>query len=56
MTFEGRNFLLIILIFVDDIIFRGNDHASDKFVEEMKNGFEMSMIGEMNFFLGLQIV
>ena len=48
--------MLIIVIFVDDIIFRGNDEASDKFVDEMKNEFEMSMIGEIKFFLGLQIV
>ena len=53
---EFENGLLIIVIFVDDIIFRGNDEASDKFAEEMKNEFEMSMIGEMKFFLELQIV
>ena len=40
---EIKNGLLIILIFVDDIIFGGNDEASDKFAEEIK------------FFLGLQI-
>ena len=44
------------MIFVDDIVFGGNDEESDKFAEEMKNEFEMSMIGEMKFFLGLQIV
>ena len=53
---EVENGLLIIVIFFDDIIFGGNDEASDKFSEEMKNEFEMSMIGEMDFFLGLQIV
>ena len=47
---EIENQLLIIVIFVDDIIFGGNDEASDKFVDEMKNEFEMSMISEMNFF------
>ena len=36
------------------IIFGGNDKASNKFLEDMKNEFEMSMIGEMNFFLGLK--
>ena len=44
--------LFIIVIFVDDIIFGGNDE-SDKFSKEMKNEFEMSMIGEMKFILGL---
>ena len=37
--------LMILVIFVDDIIFGGNDDESDKFVEEMKKEFEMSMIG-----------
>lgn len=50
---ETKNGLLIIVIFVHDIISGGNDKASDKFVEKMKNEFEMSMIGEMQFFLGL---
>ena len=47
---------MIIVIFVDDIIFGGNDEASDKFFEEIKNEFEMSMIGEMKLFLGFKIV
>ena len=46
--------LLIIIVFVDDIIFGGDDEASNKFSEDMKNEFEMSMIGEMKLFLGLQ--
>lgn len=54
-TKEIENGLLVIVIFVDDIIFRGEDEASDKFVDEMKTEFEMSMIGEMKYFLGLQI-
>ena len=53
---EVENGFLIIVIFVDDIIFGGNDEASDKFAEEMKNEFEIRMIGEMKFFLGLHIV
>ena len=47
---------MILVIFVDDIIFGGNDEESEKFAEEMKKEFEMSMIGEMKYFLGLQIV
>ena len=53
---EIEDGLLIIIVFVDDIIFGGNDEASNKWLEDMKNEFEMSMIGEMKFFLGLQIV
>ena len=47
---------MILVIFVDDIIFGGNDDESEEFAEEMKKEFEMSMIGEMKYFLGLQIV
>ena len=43
------------MIFLDDILFGGYHKASDKFVDEMKNEFEMSMIDEMKYFLGLQI-
>ena len=46
---------MIIVIFVDDIIFRRNDQASAKFPKKMKNEFEMRMIGEMRFLLRLQI-
>jgi hypothetical protein len=50
---EINDGLMILVIFVDDIIFGGNDDESDKFVDEMKKEFEMSMIGEMKYFLGL---
>ena len=53
---EIKDGLLIIIVFLDDIIFGGDDEASNKFLEDMKNEFGMSMIGEMKFFLGLQIV
>jgi len=48
--------LMIFVIFFDDTIFGGNCDESDKFAEEMKKEFEMSMVGEMKYFLGLQIV
>jgi hypothetical protein len=48
--------LVIVEIYVDDIIFGSdNDQLSQQFVESMQNEFEMSMLGEMKFFLGLQI-
>lgn len=50
---EIENGLLIMAIFFYHIIFGGSDEASDNFSKEMKNEFEMSMIGEMKFFLGL---
>lgn len=44
---NNDNGLLIVVVFVDDIIFGGNDEASNTFLEEIKKEFEMSMIGEM---------
>lgn len=46
--------LLIAQIYVDDIIFRAtlSDHAFS-FIEKMKKEFEMSIVGELNFFLRL---
>ncbi|WVZ80243.1 hypothetical protein U9M48_027735 [Paspalum notatum var. saurae] len=52
---HGKDFL-IVQIYVDDIIFGGSSHAlSSKFSEQMSMEFEMSMMGELQFFLGLQI-
>jgi hypothetical protein len=48
--------LLIILVYVDDIIFGCNkDSLVQWFASAMESEFEMSMIGELSFFLGLQI-
>jgi hypothetical protein len=47
---------LLVQIYVGDIIFGGSSHALvSKFLDLMSREFEMSMIGELNFFLGLQI-
>jgi hypothetical protein len=41
---------------VDDIIFGGSSNALvSRFLDLMSKEFEMSMMGELNFFLGLQI-
>ena len=48
--------ILLVQIYVDDIIFRStNDSLCKEFSQDMQNEFEMSMMGELNFFLGLQI-
>ena len=48
--------MVIIEIYVDDIIFGSdNDQLRQKFADSMQNEFEMSMLHEMKFFLGLQI-
>ena len=48
--------LFICQIYVDDIIFGStNQDFCEEFGEMMSRDFEMSMIGELSFFLGLQI-
>ena len=43
-------------IYVDDIIFGStNQDFCEEFDKMMASEFEMSMIGELNYFLGLQI-
>ncbi|GJT91026.1 retrovirus-related pol polyprotein from transposon TNT 1-94 [Tanacetum coccineum] len=47
--------ILLVLIYVDDIIFGlTNPVFSNRSAKLMKDNFEMSMMGEMKFFLGLQ--
>ncbi|XP_068641949.1 uncharacterized protein [Aristolochia californica] len=49
--------LFIVQNYVDDIIF-GSTNVSycDEFASIMKNEFEMSLMGELTFFLGLQVI
>ncbi|GJZ82826.1 retrovirus-related pol polyprotein from transposon TNT 1-94 [Tanacetum coccineum] len=48
--------LIIVQIYVDDIIFGSTcQDMCDEFAKIMHDEFEMSMMGELNFFLGLQI-
>jgi hypothetical protein len=43
-------------IYVDDIIFGGFSHSLvSSFQEMMENEFQMSMMGELTFFLGIQV-
>jgi hypothetical protein len=47
---------LLIELYIDDIIFGSiDDRLRHKFSKDMKNEFEMSLLGELSFFLGLQI-
>jgi hypothetical protein len=46
----------IVHVYVDDIVFGGLSHSSvARFAEDMSKEFEMSMMGELQFFLELQI-
>jgi hypothetical protein len=43
-------------VYVDDIVFGGSSHSLvARFAEDMSKKFEMSMMGELKFVLGLQI-
>jgi hypothetical protein len=48
--------LFICQIYVDDIIFGStNQEFCEEFDDIMSREFEISMIGELSFFLGLQV-
>ncbi|GKC66267.1 putative ribonuclease H-like domain-containing protein [Tanacetum coccineum] len=48
--------ILLVQVYVDDIIFGStNLDFSKRFANLMKNNFEMSMMGELKFFLRLQV-
>ncbi|GJU54242.1 retrovirus-related pol polyprotein from transposon TNT 1-94 [Tanacetum coccineum] len=55
-TKKSKSHLIIIQIYVDDIIFGStSQNLCNDFAKIMHDEFEMSMMGELNFFLGLQI-
>jgi len=46
--------IILVQIYVDDIIFGAtNDNLCKEFVAAMQREFEMSMMGELSFFLGM---
>jgi len=48
--------LMIAQIYVDDIVFGGmSNKMVQHFVQQMQSEFEMSLVGELNYFLGLQV-
>nr|GEW40032.1 retrovirus-related Pol polyprotein from transposon TNT 1-94 [Tanacetum cinerariifolium] len=55
-TRRHRGDILLVQVYVDDIIFGSpNPDFSKRFTNLMKSNFEMYMIGELKFFLGLQV-
>jgi len=53
---RSNNELLIVQIYVEDIIFGAiNEALCKEFSNFMQKEFEMSMMGELSFFLGLQV-
>ena len=51
---KNKHDLFMVQIYVDDIIF-GTTNQKDCFAKDMQNEFEMSMMRELTFFLGLQV-
>ncbi|KAL8101032.1 hypothetical protein AgCh_033059 [Apium graveolens] len=50
------NDLLLVQIYVDDIIFGStNSKPCEKFAKLMQSRYQMSMMGELSYFLGLQV-
>ena len=48
--------LIVAQVYIDDIVFRSTiDYLAHEFLEEMKREFEMSIVGELNYFLGLHV-
>jgi hypothetical protein len=46
--------ILIVLVYVDVFVFGGSSHSLvARFAEDMSKEFDMSMMGELQFFLGL---
>ncbi|GJR13058.1 retrovirus-related pol polyprotein from transposon TNT 1-94 [Tanacetum coccineum] len=55
-SFGTGKHTLHVQIYVDDIIFASTDPKDcDRFSNEMSSKFQMSMMGQISFFLGLQI-
>jgi len=53
---KACNNIILVQVYVDDIIFGStNEILCEQFVKAMQGEFEMSMMGELNYFLGLQI-
>ena len=54
--FNQGDDMLLVQIYVDDIIFGStNDKLCKKFAKLMQSRYQMSMMGELSYFLGLQV-
>lgn len=53
---KEKNQLMVAQIYVDDIIFGGvSNQLVQQCVQQMEGEFEMSLVSELKFFLGIQI-
>lgn len=54
---EGKTEILIVSLYVDDLVFTGsNESLIKKFKEEMMKKYEMSDLGLLHYFLGIEII
>jgi hypothetical protein len=55
-TLKYGNDFLLVQIYIDDIIFGGSSHTLvSSFYEIMEKAFQMSIMGELIFFLAIQV-
>lgn len=53
---EGDDHILLVCIYVDDIVYlSSSEEMVKKFTQEMEMTFEMSDLGLLNYFLGLEV-
>ena len=51
-----KNDMILVQVYVDNIIFGStNDQLCSRFAKLMQSKYEMSMMGELTYFLGLQV-
>ena len=51
----NQDIIYLIEVYVDDSIFVSDDRMNQQFLKDMQNDLEMSLLGELYFFLGLHI-
>ena len=52
----GKNDFLVVVIYVDDMIYMGsNESLIDDFKSSMQSEFEMTDLGKLQYFLGLEV-
>jgi hypothetical protein len=55
-TLKHGTIFLLVQIYMDNIMFGGSSHTLvSKFQKMIENEFQMSMMGELTFFLGIQV-
>jgi len=55
-VWTGEKESLVVIVYVDDIIFGGQQgDLCKQFADKMESEFEMSMLGELTYFLGLKV-